>query len=156
MKWVFSILFIFLLPVNAYANFVWPPLFYMYTYTLWWVVVTGLAIEFIVYYLTIEKRFKAAIKLVLTVNIISALGAVAVSYGSQLAFYNEGIMIYVFYTFPLAVYFITVALEYYSAIKILKYQAGKALLKPIAMANILSVGLAIWQTLELSSQAVNS
>jgi hypothetical protein len=61
-------------PAVAHADFAWPPGFYLASYSIWWVVVSGISIEWIVYYFAWRRGLWATTKLTLGVNAVSALG----------------------------------------------------------------------------------
>jgi len=144
-----------LLPNLAHANFAWPPLFYAHTYTIWWVVLAGFSIEAIVYYVSIERNIQKALKLTFIVNLASAFAGIIFSYVTLIFLIAEPLMMFGIYASPILVYAITVYIEYYTAIKALHYKEGKSLLTPIAIANIPSVGLAVWQTMVLTGEALS-
>ena len=151
---VVTILACLLLSKPAYANFAWPPLFYAHAYTIWWVVLAGFTIEFIAYNVTIERDIKKALKLTFVVNLASAVAGIIYSYVSLIFLVAEPLLILGIYASPILLYLITFYIEYYTAIKALHYKKGKKLMLPIALANIPSVGLAVWQTIVLTGEAL--
>lgn len=140
---------------QAHANFAWPPLFYAHTYAIWWVVLAGFSIELVVYYFTIERQLQKVFKLTLLVNLASAIAGIIFSYVTLVFLVAEPLLIFGFYASPILVYIITVYIEYLTATKLLHYKKGNLVLIPIAAANIPSVGLAIWQTIVLTGEALS-
>ncbi len=152
---IVTILACLLLPKLAHANFAWPPLFYAHTYTIWWVVLAGFTIEFIAYNVTIERDIKRAFKLTFVVNLASAAAGIIYSYISLIFLITEPLLFFGVYASPVFVYLITIYIEYYTAIKVLHYKKDKKLMIPIALANIPSVGMAVWQTIVLTGIALS-
>jgi hypothetical protein len=152
---VATIIIALLMPTLAHANFAWPPLFYAHTYAIWWVVLAGFVIELLVYFYTIETQFKKVFKLTFLINLASAIAGIIFSYASIIFLVAEPLIIVGMFASPIFIYAITVIIEYLAATKILHYQKGNSVLIPIAVANIPSVGLAIWQTIVLTGDALS-
>ena len=142
-------------PTIVYANFAWPPAFYMYTYAIWWVVLSSLLIEGLVYFKGLNLPFKKAVLATLAMNFGSAVGGVAFSFGSSVVIYIEVLLIPLFWISAPLIYAITVIIEYLVAVKIFQVPKSKRTLIVIGLANIPTVSLAIWQTLVLTGEALS-
>jgi hypothetical protein len=119
------------------------------------VVLAGFTIEFVAYNVTIERDIKKALKLTFIVNLASAVTGIIYSYVSLIFLIAEPLLILGVYASQILVYLITIYIEYFTAIKALHYKKGKKLMLPIALANIPSVGLAVWQTIVLTGEALS-
>lgn len=152
----FSGLFILALaPSLAHANFAWPPLFYIHTYGIWWVVLSGLLIEGLVYLKFFNLAPKRVVQITLVMNIGSAIGGAAFSYGSLAVVYMEFLVLPFLYISAPLIFAMTVAIEYLVAIKIFGISKTKRTLLIIGLANVPSVSIAIWQTMELTGKALS-
>ena len=152
--WLLVIPVIFISPTVAYANFAWPPAIYMYTYAIWWVVLSSLLIEGLVYLKGLNLPLKQAAIATVAMNFGSALGGVAFSFGSLAVKYMEALLVPLLYISAPLIFVITVTIEYLIAVKLFNIPRSKRTLVVIGIANIPTVSLAIWQTLELTSKAL--
>lgn len=66
-------LLLLLAPPSAYANFIWPPVLYLLSFSLWWVVVGGLIIEAIVHKFVIRQALGRTVWFTIGTNVLSAL-----------------------------------------------------------------------------------
>ena len=138
-------------PGRVSANFVWAPALYVYSYAVWWVVVTGLLIEGAIYYAAWRRDWLSTAKLTLGVNLASALGGALWSYASY-AFLRgtpETALAFV-WSFPLLVYLTTVALEYLTGTRMFSLPRSRRTAVVVALANVPSVGVAMYATAELA------
>jgi hypothetical protein len=80
-KWFYIVLILalFLRPTPIYANMIWPSLYIAEDFRTWWIIVTGLLIEFIfVKIFTKDSYFKSALMAII-INLISTLiGIIAI------------------------------------------------------------------------------
>ena len=88
-------------------------------------------------------------------NIGSAIGGAAFSYGSLAVVYMEFLVLPFLYISAPLIFAMTVAIEYLVAIKIFGISKTKRTLLIIGLANVPSVSIAIWQTMELTGKALS-
>ena len=71
-RWFFA-LALLLTALPAQANFFWPPMLYLFSFTLWWVVVGGLIIEAAAHKYLLPAPTSRAIGIAIGTNLVSAL-----------------------------------------------------------------------------------
>ena len=143
-------------PSIATANFAWPPLIYAYTYRTWWVVLPGLLIEWLVYFFAWRLTLLRTTMLTLAVNAGSAAAGLAYVVLS-LAFLVgeiEALMVGFIWASPLLIFAATVAAEYLVGTRFFGLPRSWRTLTIFAVANIPSVGLALYGTVILTGQAL--
>ncbi|SRR6266446_494680 len=137
------------------ADFVWAPLLYAYSYAVWWVVVTGLVIEGVVYFFAWRRGFWRTVALTLGVNFASAIAGVAVSFGSQVFMYTPpAVMIAFVWSYAPLILAVTVTIEYFTGVFVFSLPRSWRTVWVFVAANVPSVALALYETLELSGKAV--
>jgi len=144
-----------LISMRASANFAWPPLLYISTYGIWWVVLSGLVVEGIAYSYFLKLDAWKTIKLTLGINLASVLGGLVFTLGSLVPVYVEALMLPYLYISPILIYGITVGIEYFAGTRLFNLQRTKHTFLVISLANIPSVGLAVWQTIVLFGEALH-
>jgi hypothetical protein len=138
---------LFALPAVARADFAWPPAFYLRSYSIWWVVLSGLVIEWIVYYLAWRRGLWATTKLTVGVNAVSALGGAIYCYGSLLFANGPTSLVMIFVApWPLLILGITVLLEYWAGVLLFALPKSWRTVWVFVGANVLSVGLTVYVT----------
>ena len=137
------------------ADFIWPPLVYAYSYTVWWVVVGGLATEGVVYFFAWRRGFWRTVALTLAVNLASAVGGVAFSFGSQVFIdMPSAVMVTVVRSFLPLVFVLTVIIEYFTGVLLFSLPRSWRTLGVFTVANVPSVGLAVYAAIELTAKAL--
>jgi hypothetical protein len=137
----------FVVPTVAKADFAWPPAFYLRSYSIWWVVLLGLMIEWIVYYLAWRRGSWATTKLTIGVNAVSALGGAIYCYGSLLFADGPVSLVMIFVApWPLLILGITVLLEYWAGVLLFALPRSWRTALVFGGANVLSVGLTVYVT----------
>jgi hypothetical protein len=137
------------------ADFVWAPMVYAYTYAVWWVVVAGLVIEGVVYFIAWGQGFWRTVALTLGVNIASAIGGVAFCFASQVFLDTPStVMIAFVWSFAPLMFALTVFVEYFTGVFVFSLSRSWRTLGIFAVANVFSVGLAVYETLELARKAL--
>jgi len=139
----------------ARADFAWPPAFYIASYSIWWVVLSGLIIEWIVYYLAWRRGLWATTKLTLGVNAVSALGGALYSYGSVLFMTPPKLAIAFIWSSPLLILGITVLLEYWAGVLLFALPRTWRTLWVFVAANVPSVAIAIFGTADMVARALS-
>ena len=143
-------------PAIATANFAWPPLIYAYTYRTWWVVLPGLLIEWLVYFFAWRLSLIRTTMLILAVNAGSATAGLAYVLRS-LAFLVsevEVLMVGFIWASPLLIFAATVAAEYVVGTRLFALPRSWKTLAIFVVANVPSVGLALYGTVTLTGQAL--
>lgn len=132
-------------PTSAYADFVWPPGLYMYTYSFWWVVVGGLFVEGVVYFFAWRRGLWRTLILTIGINLASA-GAGAIFSLFSLLFLDIGKapMIAFVYASPVLVFGMTVAAEYFAGTIIFSLPDSRRTIGVITLANVPSVALSFY------------
>jgi hypothetical protein len=149
-----ALLSLLMLPLAANADFAWPPAFYIASYSIWWVVVSGLLIEGVVYYFAWRRGVWATAKLTVGVNAASALAGVIYSLGSFLFMAEPKLAIAFIWASPLLILGLTVLFEYWAGVWLFTLpRTGRTMLVLVA-ANIPSVGIAIYGTANLVMKAL--
>ena len=139
----------------ALANFAWPPLFYVYTYTVWWVVVSGLLVEGVVYYFAWRRGWWGNLLLTVGVNMASAVAGLIFSFGSLLFVVESPVVLLSFmYASPVLVFTMTVGAEYAAGTRLFSLPQSWRTVRVIAIANVPSVGLALYETAVLTGKAL--
>jgi hypothetical protein len=141
-------------PAVAWADFAWPPAFYIISYSIWWVVLSGLIIEGIFYYLAWRRGVWGTTKLTLGVNAVSALGGAGYSYGSLLFMTSPRVMMAFIWSSPLLILGITVLMEYWAGVLLFALPRTWRTLGVFVAANIPSVAIAIYGTMDMVSRAL--
>jgi hypothetical protein len=134
---------VLVMPTAAVANFVWPPALYYYSFTRWWVVVGGLALEALVYAIWLRPSFRKAVTTSLAANAASAaIGFVALW---PLLFYEPGISLALrlpgavaVIAIAILIIIVNVAVEYWVATRWCTLPRTRAALGNVAVANVLS------------------
>jgi hypothetical protein len=139
---------------SAWADFAWPPAFYLASYSIWWVVLSGLAIEWVVYYWAWRRSVWETTKLTLGVNAVSALWGALYSYGSLLFMTSPKVMIAFIWSSPLLILGITVLLEYWAGILLFALPRTWRTVGVFTAANIPSVAIALYGTAYLAGKAL--
>lgn len=138
------------------ADFVWVPLLYAYTYKVWWVVVVGLVVEAIVYFFAWRRGVWRTVALTLGVNFVSAMAGVVVSFGSMIFLYTpQPVMIAFVWSYAPLVFAVTVVLEYLTGVSFFSLPRSRRTIWIFVAANVPSVGLAIYEMLELTGKALS-
>jgi hypothetical protein len=143
-------------PAVARADFAWPPAFYIASYSIWWVVVSGLIIEWIVYYLAWRRALWATTKLTLGVNAVSALGGAIYSYGSMVFMTPPTLAIAFIWSSPLLILGVTVLLEYWAGVWLFALPRNWRTVWVFVAANVPSVGIALYGTARIVGDALSS
>jgi hypothetical protein len=146
---------LFVAPATAKADFVWAPMLYLYSYSVWWVVVAGLLIEGTVYFFSWRRGWWNTLILTLGINIASAVGGAVLSFGSLLFLHTPAVVMVNFVrVFPVLVFAATVGLEYIAGTRVFSLPQSWKTVGVIAAANVPSVGLAIYETIDLATKAL--
>ena len=143
-----------LLPTPAYADVVWPALFLETRLVAWWVILSGLLVEFLFLRLWFKLTLKKAIVADLAMNLVSTLmGLVFIPLMGFIWEIFPGILLYKLFnigtfnpgtwmaTFLLAV-FINAGLETLVLAKCFEYEVGKKGFWMLCLANMASVAIA--------------
>ena len=72
----FSICFLlimFIYPISIYANVIWPSLYIAKSFRIWWIILVGLIIEFIIIRIFIKEHYLKTLLMVILMNTISTL-----------------------------------------------------------------------------------
>jgi hypothetical protein len=142
-------------PAVAWADFAWPPGFYLASYSIWWVVLSGLSIEWIVYYFAWRRGLWGTTKLTLGVNAVSALGGALYTYGSVVFMAPPKLAIAFIWSSPLLILAITVVLEYWAGALLFALPRTLRTLCVFTAANVPSVAIAIYGTARLVGDALS-
>jgi hypothetical protein len=142
-------------PAAAWADFAWPPAFYFASYSIWWVVASGLLIEWIVYYFAWRRALWATTKLTLGVNAVSALGGAIYSYGSVMFATSPKLAMAFIWSSPLLILGITVLLEYWAGVLLFALPRTWRTVLVFVVANVLSVAIAIYGTMGMVTDALS-
>lgn len=140
------LLFLLISPAVAWADFAWPPAFYFASYRIWWVIASGLSIEWIVYYLAWRRSLWATTKLTLGVNAVSALGGAIYSYGSMAFMASPNLAVAFIWSSPLLILGITVLMEYWAGVLLFALPRTWRTVWVFVAANVPSVAIAIYGT----------
>jgi hypothetical protein len=143
-----------MLPAMARADFAWPPAFYFASYSIWWVVVSGLIIEWIVYYLAWRRTLWATTKVTLGVNAVSALGGAIYSYGSMVFVSPPRLAIAFLWSSPMLILGVTVLLEYWAGVLLFALPRTWRTIWVFVGANVPSVAIAIFGTARMVGEAL--
>jgi hypothetical protein len=139
------------------ADFIWVPMLYAYTYTVWWVVLAGLVIEGIIYFIAWRRGLWRTVVLTLGVNVASAIVGVVVSFGSLVFLYAPpSVMIGFVWSFAPLIFVVTVLIEYFVGVFVFALPRSWRTLGVFAAANVLSVGLAVYEMLELGWEGLRA
>jgi len=139
---------VLLAPTRAAANFVWPPALYYYSFTRWWVVIAGLAVEAAVYAIWLRLSVRKALTVSIATNAASAaLGFVALW---PVLFYEPGITLALQLPGPVSIVLIAlliillnVAVEYWVATRWCTVSRNLTAMGNVVLANILSFVLVL-------------
>jgi hypothetical protein len=142
-------------PAVAHADFAWPPGFYLASYSIWWVVVSGISTEWIVYYFAWRRGLWATTKLTLGVNAVSALGGAIYTYGSVVFMTPPKVAIAFIWSSPLLILAITVLLEYWAGVLLFALPRSWRTICVFVAANVPSVAIAIYGTAGLVADALS-
>ncbi|OGL17902.1 MAG: hypothetical protein A3F92_05315 [Candidatus Rokubacteria bacterium RIFCSPLOWO2_12_FULL_71_22] len=137
-----------LTPTVAAANFFWPPALYYYSFTRWWVVVGGLAIEAAVFAIGLRLAIRRAVGVSLAANVVSAgVGFLALW---PVVFYERGIDLAMralgsMSILVIAALLITlnISLEYWVAVRWCSLPRTRKVLGNVVVANLLSFLLTV-------------
>ena len=152
---LFIVLVLLAAPMEALANFVWPPMLYVYTYTVWWVVVGGLLVECVVYFFAWHRGWWGTLLLTIALNVTSAVAGAIFSIGSLLFVVdNPTVLVSFLYASPVLVFAMTVAAEYAAGTFLFSLPRSWKTVGVIAAANVPSVGLALYETGVLTGKAL--
>ena len=143
-----AFLTVVLTPVVAVANFFWPPALYYYSFTRWWVVVGGLAVEAAVYAISLRLSLRKAMGLSLLANAVSAgVGVVALW---PVVFYEHGIDLAIralgtvsILAIAVLVIALNIGVEYWVAVGWFSLPRSRRVLGNVVLANLLSFVLVI-------------
>jgi hypothetical protein len=136
------------LPAVARADFAWPPAFYLKSYAIWWVVLSGLVIEWIAYRLAWRRELWATTKLTVGVNAVSALGGALYCWGSVVFLKGPISLVMLFVApWPLLILAITVLLEYWTGVLFFELPRTWRTLGVFVAANLITVGLTVYVTM---------
>ena len=142
-------------PAVARADFAWPPGFYLASYSIWWVVLSGLVIEWVVYEVAWRRGMWGTTKLTLGVNAVSALGGAVYTYGSVAFMAPPRLAIAFIWSSPLLILAITVLLEYWAAVLLFALPRTWRTAGVFIIANVPSVAIAIYGTARLVGEALS-
>jgi hypothetical protein len=138
---------VLLMPTAAVANFVWPPALYYYSFTRWWVVVGGLALEALVYAIWLRPSFRKAVTTSLAANASAAIGFLALW---PILFYEPGIALALrlpgavpIVGIAVLIIVLNVAVEYWVATRWCNVPRTRAALGNVVIANVLSFVLVL-------------
>ena len=137
---------VLLMPTLAAANFVWPPALYYYSFTRWWVVAGGLAIETSVYLIWLRLPLRKAVTLSLATNAVSA--AIGVFALWPILFYEPGIdlalrMPGAIGLIAIIIIVLNICIEYWVAIRWCGVPRTRTVLWNVVAANLLSFALVV-------------
>lgn len=128
---------------------------YLHTYAVWWVVVSGLLIEDVIYYWAWRRPLLSTVALTVGVNAASAIGGAIYSYGSLMFTGSPIAAETLLVSSPVLIPGITVAIELATGIYVFKLPKTKKTAIVILLANILTVGIAVYETARLTTQSVS-
>ena len=147
------------LPAVAFANFAWPPAFYYLSFSLWWVVLSGLAVEFAVHVVCLRTSMTKTLTLTLISNLASALFGFVVTWPTT--FYERGIDLLV----PLGIvgilgtvvliFAVNVATEYQVAVRLLGTTRTRRTLLSFVAGNALSFAIVVYAAAEMLGRALS-
>jgi hypothetical protein len=129
-------------PGTASANFVWPPMVYLYSYTLWWVVLPGLIIEALVYSVAFRKSWRMTAGFTIVVNAASAACGSLLVIFSMVFVVSPVAMIGFIWASPLLIFGVTVVAEYAAGVHFFDLPRSRRNATAIAIANAPSVAWA--------------
>ncbi len=146
-------------PRIASADVFWPPLLYVSSYAVWWVVVGGLVVELLVYKWGFGRGWYRSALLTVGVNLASAAACVTFAWGSRALLIGPGGLgdsstWHFALASPLILYAITTLTEYVVAVTLFRVAKGLRSLAIVAAAHAPSVALASWGALRLAGRAL--
>ena len=145
---------------SAWANFVWPPMLYMYALSTWWAIVSGLILECLIFHYFTKSSLKASFYLACVVNAVSTLAGVCfVSLLKALSFRESHeatsvTVIIVMAFFPLFVLPLNIFIEHWAAKRLLKLPKQYRRLKMFVVANSCSVLLIMMQIIYFTISSI--
>ena len=147
------------LPAAAIANFAWPPAFYYLCFSLWWVVLSGLAVEFAVHVACLRTSMWKAIALTLISNLTSALFGFVVTWPTT--FYERGIDLLVrlgtvgILGTAVLIFAVNVVTEYQVAVRLLGTTRTRRTLLSFVAGNALSFAIVVYAAAEMLGRALS-
>lgn len=136
-----------LTPEVALANFVWPPALYYYSFTKWWIVVSGLSIEAAVYVFGLKTSVRRAFRVSLVTNGASAALGFVVTW--PVVFYERGIELALnsprlsVLGIVVLIVALNIVVEYCVAATWCSLARSRAVIGNVIVANLLSFALVV-------------
>lgn len=133
----------------AQANFFWPPMLYLLSFTLWWVVVGGLIIEAVAHKLLLRAPTGRAIGIAVGTNLISALlGTILllpILVGTPLIdVIPEKMFLPAIVVAVMAIPVVNIAVEYFAGTRLWTLAKTRRTVAAFVVANFLSFGLVLY------------
>ena len=156
---LFLLLLCLCAPSLVHANFAWPPAFYYLSFQLWWVVASGLLVEFATHQIFVQSNPVRTLIVTVASNLASALLGFIVTWPAT--FYEPGINILA-YGAPLSVFLIVglilalnIVIEYEVACRLLDYSRSRRVLLSFVVANVLSFAIVVFAAINLIAEALS-
>lgn len=144
-----------LAPAWAYANFFWPPMLYLLSFSLWWVVVGGLLIEGLVHGIILRQPPGKTIWLTIGTNLASSIIGTIVMLPflvetPLIDWVTEPTMLPVVILIVLFIPVVNIAIEYWTGTRLWSLSRTRRTVASFLAANILSFGLVLYGSLSLN------
>jgi len=141
-----------LAPTLAYANFFWPPMLYLLSFSLWWVVAGGLLIEGLVHGIVLRQAPGRTIWLTIGTNLASAILGTVVMLPflvetPLIDWVTESTMLPVVIVIVLFIPVINIAIEYWTGTRLWLLLRTRRTVASFVSGNILSFGLVLYGSL---------
>jgi hypothetical protein len=141
-----------LIPALAYANFIWPPILYLLSFSIWWVVVGGLMIEGLTHKFILRQSTGKTIWLAIGTNVISAIAGTIVMLplllDTPLINWASGPALIVVLAFVvLVIPMVNFAIEFWAGTRMWSLPRTRRTVASFLVANLLSFGLVVYAIL---------
>jgi hypothetical protein len=141
-----------LAPAVAYANFIWPPMLYLLSFSIWWVVVGGLTIEGLTHRFILRQPAGRTIWLAIGTNAVSAIAGtivlLPVLVDTSLIDWASGFALnIVLIVVVLAIPLVNFAIEFWAGTRIWSLPRTRRTFASFLAANLLSFGLVAYAIL---------
>jgi len=139
-------------PVLAYANFIWPPMLYLLSFSIWWVVVGGLVIEGLAHKFILQQPIRKSIWVTIGTNAISAIAGTIILLplllDTPLINWASGLALnVVLVVVVLAIPLVNFAIEFWAGTRIWLLPRARRTVASFLVANLLSFGLVVYAIL---------
>lgn len=148
LRWLLA-LALFLTVLPAHANFFWPPMLYLFSFTLWWVVVGGLVVEALIHRFLLPASTGRAVAIAVSTNLVSALlGTLlllpVLMYTPLTEALPERMLLPAIIVAVVAIPVVNIAIEYLAGTRLWSLGRTRRTLVTFVAANLLSFGLVLY------------